>query len=81
MSKSSNFNFPSSGYEEGSIIDQCKKYLDADKNGKDIMVFRVCRKPKVCINMIGVFEKYCGETIALRFAEDVISLTAHAYSR
>lgn len=81
MNKSSDFNFPTSGYEEGSIIDRCKKYLDADMSGKETMVFCVCRKPKVCINMISVFKERCGEAIALRFAEEVIRQTAYAYSR
>jgi hypothetical protein len=81
MTNSSNFNFPSSGYEVGSIIDQCKKYLDADKHGKEDIAFRVCRKPKVCINIISVLKERCGETIALRFAEEVIKQTAYAYSR
>ena len=81
MKKSSDFNFPTSGYEAGSIIDKCKKYLDADKRGKEDLIFDVCRKPQVCINMISVFKERCGETIALRFAEEVIRLTAYVYSR
>ena len=74
-----NFYFPTGG-EEGSILDLCRKSLSSSENQKDI-AFQVCRKPQVAINVVLTLKKYCGEKIALEFAEEVIRQTAYAYSR
>ncbi len=71
--------FPTGG-EEGSILDLCRQSLKSYANQKDI-AFQVCRKPQVAINVISTLKQYCGEKIALRFAEEVIRQTAYAYSR
>ena len=63
------FYFPTEG-EEGSILDRCRKYLYSDY--PQSVAWDVCKKPKVCLNMISTLQQYGGDKIALRFAQEVL---------
>ena len=63
------FYFPTGG-EEGSILDLCRRYLASDY--PQSIAWEVCKKPKVCLNMISTLQQYGSDKIALRFAEEVL---------
>lgn len=56
--------------EKGSINELSKRALDEPDN----LVFEICDKPTVCLNVISNLEQYAGAEIALSFAKKIINI-------